>query len=359
MVTGAGGSIGSELCRQIVNAKPSILLLLEISELALYEIHLELEAAVSALANQESELSTEASPLALFSKLPMLIPLLANARDAHRMAEIFRTWRPATVYHVAAYKHVPLMENNPSEAILTNVWGTKILADLSVQFGVEKFVMISTDKAVNPTNVMGASKRAAEIYVQSLNQRTNTTFITTRFGNVLGSNGSVVKIFKKQIEQGGPLTVTHPEITRYFMTIPEAVQLVLQAGVMGNGGEIFVFDMGEKVKIVDLAKRMIQLSGYQYGVNMEIVFSGLRPGEKLYEEVLSAEELTLPTPHEMIMIAKVRDYDWHEVEVWVNELNELFKEQNNELLVGKLKSFIPEYVSNNSEFERLDKKNKS
>ncbi len=334
LVTGAAGSIGSEIVRQLLFFKPAKVIVLDQAETPLFEFDNELN-----------------SDLCEF--------VIADVRKLDRMQRVFEAFHPSVVFHAAAYKHVPLMENNPSEAILTNVWGTKILADLSVQFGVEKFVMISTDKAVNPTNVMGASKRAAEIYVQSLNQRTNTIFITTRFGNVLGSNGSVVKIFKKQIEQGGPLTVTHPEITRYFMTIPEAVQLVLQAGIMGNGGEIFVFDMGEKVKIVDLAKRMIQLSGYQYGVNMDIVFSGLRPGEKLYEEVLSAEELTLPTPHEMIMIAKVRDYDWHEVEAWVNELNELFKEQNNELLVGKLKSFIPEYVSNNSEFERLDKKNKS
>jgi FlaA1/EpsC-like NDP-sugar epimerase len=331
LVTGAAGSIGSEIVRQLLFFKPAKVIVLDQAETPLFEFDNELN-----------------SDLCEF--------VIADVRKLDRMQRVFEAFHPSVVFHAAAYKHVPLMENNPSEAILTNVWGTKILADLSVQFGVEKFVMISTDKAVNPTNVMGASKRAAEIYVQSLNQRTNTTFITTRFGNVLGSNGSVVKIFKKQIEQGGPLTVTHPEITRYFMTIPEAVQLVLQAGVMGNGGEIFVFDMGEKVKIVDLAKRMIQLSGYQYGVNMDIVFSGLRPGEKLYEEVLSAEEFTLPTRHEMIMIAKVRDYDWHEVEAWVNELTELFKEQNNELLVGKLKSFIPEYVSNNSEFERLDKK---
>ncbi|MEN9948966.1 MAG: hypothetical protein RL106_1789 [Bacteroidota bacterium] len=334
LVTGAAGSIGSEIVRQLLFFKPAKVIVLDQAETPLFEFDNELN-----------------SDLCEF--------VIADVRKLDRMQRVFEAFHPSVVFHAAAYKHVPLMENNPSEAILTNVWGTKILADLSVQFGVEKFVMISTDKAVNPTNVMGASKRAAEIYVQSLNQRANTTFITTRFGNVLGSNGSVVKIFKKQIEQGGPLTVTHPEITRYFMTIPEAVQLVLQAGVMGNGGEIFVFDMGEKVKIVDLAKRMIQLSGYQYGVNMDIVFSGLRPGEKLYEEVLSAEEFTLPTRHEMIMIAKVRDYDWHEVEAWVNELTELFKEQNNELLVGKLKSFIPEYVSNNSEFERLDKKIKS
>ncbi len=334
LVTGAAGSIGSEIVRQLLFLKPAKVIVLDQAETPLFEFDHELHS----------------------DKCEFVI---ADVRKQDRIQRVFEAFHPTVVFHAAAYKHVPLMENNPSEAILTNVWGTKILADLAVQYGVEKFVMISTDKAVNPTNVMGASKRAAEIYVQSLNQNSKTSFITTRFGNVLGSNGSVVKIFKKQIEQGGPLTVTHPEITRYFMTIPEAVQLVLQAGVMGNGGEIFVFDMGEKVKIVDLAKKMIQLSGFQYGVNMDIVFSGLRPGEKLFEEVLSAEEVTLPTPHEKIMIAKVRDYNWSEVEAWVNELTELFKEQNNELLVAKLKSFIPEYLSNNSEFERLDKNRES
>lgn len=334
LVTGAAGSIGSEIVRQLLFLKPKRVIVLDQAETPLFEFENELNAHVCEF-------------------------VIADVRKLDRIQRVFEAFRPSVVFHAAAYKHVPLMENNPSEAILTNVWGTKILADLSVQYGVEKFVMISTDKAVNPTNVMGASKRAAEIYVQSLNQQTKTAFITTRFGNVLGSNGSVVKIFKRQIEQGGPLTVTDPEITRYFMTIPEAVQLVLQAGQMGAGGEIFVFDMGEKVKIVDLAKKMIQLSGYQYGVNMDIVFSGLRPGEKLYEEVLSAEELTLPTPHEKIMVAKVRDYKWQEVETWINELTELFKEQNNELLVARLKSFIPEYISKNSEFERLDKKNET
>jgi FlaA1/EpsC-like NDP-sugar epimerase len=332
LVTGAAGSIGSEIVRQLLFLKPKRVIVLDQAETPLFEFENELNAHICEF-------------------------VIADVRKLDRIQRVFEAFRPSVVFHAAAYKHVPLMENNPSEAILTNVWGTKILADLSVQYGVEKFVMISTDKAVNPTNVMGASKRAAEIYVQSLNQQTKTAFITTRFGNVLGSNGSVVKIFKRQIEQGGPLTVTDPEITRYFMTIPEAVQLVLQAGQMGAGGEIFVFDMGEKVKIVDLAKKMIQLSGYQYGVDMDIVFSGLRPGEKLYEEVLSAEELTLPTPHEKIMVAKVRDYKWQEVETWINALTELFKEQNNELLVARLKSFIPEYISKNSEFERLDKKN--
>lgn len=333
LVTGAAGSIGSEIVRQLLFLKPAKVIVLDQAETPLFEF--------------ENELNSNRCEF-----------VIADIRKQDRMQRVFDAFNPQIVFHAAAYKHVPLMESNPSEAMLTNVWGTKVLADLAVENGVEKFVMVSTDKAVNPTNVMGATKRAAEIYVQSLNKVCKTAFITTRFGNVLGSNGSVVKIFKKQIEQGGPLTVTHPEITRYFMTIPEAVQLVLQAGEMGNGGEIFVFDMGEKVKIVDLAKKMIQLSGYQFGVNMDIVFSGLRPGEKLFEEVLSDDELTLPTPHRKIMIAKVRDYDWESVQSWINDLTGLFKEQNNELLVGKLKSFIPEYVSNNSEFERLDK-NKS
>ncbi len=333
LVTGAAGSIGSEIVRQLLFLKPAKVIVLDQAETPLFEF--------------ENELNSNRCEF-----------VIADIRKQDRMQRVFDAFNPQIVFHAAAYKHVPLMESNPSEAMLTNVWGTKVLADLAVENGVEKFVMVSTDKAVNPTNVMGATKRAAEIYVQSLNKVCKTAFITTRFGNVLGSNGSVVKIFKKQIEQGGPLTVTHPEITRYFMTIPEAVQLVLQAGEMGNGGEIFVFDMGEKVKIVDLAKKMIQLSGYQFGVNMDIVFSGLRPGEKLFEEVLSDDELTMPTPHRKIMIAKVRDYDWESVQSWINDLTGLFKEQNNELLVGKLKSFIPEYVSNNSEFERLDK-NKS
>lgn len=330
LVTGAAGSIGSEIVRQLLYLKPAKVVVLDQAETPLFEF--------------QNELNSNRCEF-----------VIADIRKQDRLQRVFDAFNPDIVFHAAAYKHVPLMESNPSEAMLTNVWGTKVLADLAVDNGVEKFVMISTDKAVNPTNVMGATKRAAEIYVQSLNKVCKTAFITTRFGNVLGSNGSVVKIFKKQIEQGGPLTVTHPEITRYFMTIPEAVELVLQAGEMGNGGEIFVFDMGEKVKIVDLAKKMIQLSGYQFGVNMDIVFSGLRPGEKLFEEVLSDQELTLPTPHHKIMIAKVRDYDWESVQSWINDLTGHFKEQNNELLVGTLKSFIPEYVSNNSEFERLDK----
>jgi FlaA1/EpsC-like NDP-sugar epimerase len=330
LVTGAAGSIGSEIVRQLIQFSPAKIIALDQAETPMFEL--------------ENELKSDRVEY-----------VLADVRKTERMFRVFEAFHPQVVFHAAAYKHVPLMENNPSEAILTNVLGSKIVADLSVKFGVEKFVMISTDKAVNPTNVMGASKRAAEIYVQSFNKKSTTAFITTRFGNVLGSNGSVVKIFKKQIENGGPITVTDPEITRYFMTIPEAVQLVLQAGQMGSGGEIFVFDMGEKVKIVDLAKRMIQLSGFQYGINMDIVFTGLRPGEKLYEEVLSSEETTLPTGHQQIMIAKVRDYEWESVEQWVNELVDLFKEQDNHALVAKLKSFIPEYLSQNSEFESLDK----
>lgn len=329
LVTGAAGSIGSEIVRQLISFQPSKIIALDQGETPLFELEGELQNTVVEY-------------------------VIGDVRKEDRMRRVFEAFHPQVVFHAAAYKHVPLMENNPTEAILTNVCGSKILADLSVSYQVEKFVMVSTDKAVNPTNVMGASKRAAEIYVQSLNGKVSTAFITTRFGNVLGSNGSVVKIFKKQIECGGPIKVTHPDITRFFMTIPEAVQLVLQAGYMGNGGEIFVFDMGEKVKIVDLAKKMIQLSGFELGVDMEIQFTGLRPGEKLYEEVLSDKETSLPTQHEKIMIAKVRDHDWEAVKLWVDELIQLFGAQDNHVIVAKLKAFIPEYISNNSEFEKLD-----
>jgi FlaA1/EpsC-like NDP-sugar epimerase len=329
LVTGAAGSIGSEIVRQLISFQPSKIIALDQGETPLFELEGELQNNVVEY-------------------------VIGDVRKEDRMRRVFEAFHPQVVFHAAAYKHVPLMENNPTEAILTNVCGSKILADLSVSYQVEKFVMVSTDKAVNPTNVMGASKRAAEIYVQSLNGKVSTAFITTRFGNVLGSNGSVVKIFKKQIESGGPIKVTHPDITRFFMTIPEAVQLVLQAGYMGNGGEIFVFDMGEKVKIVDLAKKMIQLSGFELGVDMEIQFTGLRPGEKLYEEVLSDKETTLPTQHEKIMIAKVRDHDCEAVKLWVDELIQLFGAQDNHVIVAKLKAFIPEYISNNSEFEKLD-----
>jgi FlaA1/EpsC-like NDP-sugar epimerase len=247
------------------------------------------------------------------------------------------------------------MEINPPEAVLTNVKGTKILADLSIEFGVKKFVMVSTDKAVNPTNVMGASKRVAEIYCQSLNQVGETRFITTRFGNVLGSAGSVIPRFKKQIEQGLPVTVTHPDITRFFMTIPEACQLVLEASVMGKGGEIFIFDMGKPVKIADLARRMIKLSGFEPDKDIKIIYTGLRPGEKLFEELLNKQENTLATHHSKILIAKVRTYPFTEISKQVNELTELFKTQNNFSIVSKMKEIVPEYISNNSEFEKLDR----
>jgi FlaA1/EpsC-like NDP-sugar epimerase len=258
------------------------------------------------------------------------------------------------VFHAAAYKHVPMMENNPSESILTNVLGTKIIADLSHEFNTERFIFVSTDKAVNPTNVMGASKRIAEIYIQSLGINSKTKFITTRFGNVLGSNGSVIPRFKKQIEQGGPITITHPEITRFFMTIPEASQLVLEATAMGKGGEIFVFDMGESIKIVDLARKMILLLGMVEGKDINIIYTGLRPGEKLYEELLANTENTLPTHHDQILIGKVRKYDFEEVDTIITELIKTFDTQNNELIVQRMKDLVPEFKSNNSIFQKLD-----
>jgi FlaA1/EpsC-like NDP-sugar epimerase len=258
------------------------------------------------------------------------------------------------VFHAAAYKHVPMMENNPSESILTNVLGTKIIADLSHEFNTERFIFVSTDKAVNPTNVMGASKRIAEIYIQSLGITSKTKFITTRFGNVLGSNGSVIPRFKKQIEQGGPITITHPEITRFFMTIPEASQLVLEATAMGKGGEIFVFDMGESIKIVDLARKMILLLGMVEGKDINIIYTGLRPGEKLYEELLANTENTLPTHHDQILIGKVRKYDFEEVDTIITELIKTFDTQNNELIVQRMKDLVPEFKSNNSIFQKLD-----
>ena len=329
LVTGAAGSIGSELVRQILRYQPKKVIALDQAETPLFEMENELQATA-------------------------LECVIGDVRIPERLKKVFEVFKPNLVYHAAAYKHVPLMENNPSEAIRTNVLGTKWLADLAMEHGVEKFVMISTDKAVNPTNVMGASKRAAEIYVQSLNGKTNTEFITTRFGNVLGSNGSVLKIFKKQIEQGGPVTVTHPEITRFFMTIPEAVSLVLQAGAMGKGGEIFVFDMGQMIKIADLAKKMIKLSGYTIGKDMELVYSGLRPGEKLYEEVLSDAEATQPTHHPKILIARVQEYNVDRLNQWFDEVKSMLSEQSNDSLVAALKALIPEYISNNSEFQKLD-----
>ena len=331
LVTGAAGSIGCGLVHEIAAFEPGKLVLLDQAESPMYEL--------------EYELKTN------FPQLDFEI-VIGDIRVKERMHRLFDVYRPQYVFHAAAYKHVPLMEDNPSEAVNTNIRGTLNLADLSHAFGVKKFVMISTDKAVNPTNVMGASKRIAEIYAQ-LSNDTQTRFITTRFGNVLGSNGSVIPLFKKQIEQGGPVTVTDERITRYFMTIPEACQLVLEAGNMGEGGEIFVFDMGESVKIVDLAKKMIRLSGLELGKDIEIKFTGLRPGEKLYEELLAQGENTLPTHHPQILVAKERSSD-QELCVKIKELIALFDTQDNFQLVAKMKEIVPEFISNNSEFSKLD-----
>lgn len=338
LITGAAGSIGSEIARQVLRFHPKLLVLLDQAETPLYEIDIE-------LSNTFSHLKHEV--------------VIGDIRNYERMQHIFKSYRPDIVYHAAAYKHVPMMEANPSEAILTNISGTGITADLAKEFHVEKFVFVSTDKAVNPTNIMGASKRMAEIYVQSLNHfkentSTYTKFITTRFGNVLGSNGSVIPLFKKQIASGGPVTVTHPEMTRYFMTIPEACQLVLEAGCMGKGGEIYVFDMGKSIKILDLAKSMIRLSGLELEKDIQITFTGLRPGEKLFEELLNPSETSLPTHHKKIMIATVREYNFEKIKSVVNKLTYLFDKQNNNELVKILKKYIPEYKSNNSIFEKLD-----
>jgi len=333
LVTGAAGSIGSELVKQIIPFKPLKLILVDQAESPLYELERDLN---------DDELA-EGFEI-----------VVGDIRSESRMRRVFEHFKPQLVFHAAAYKHVPLMEHNPSEALLTNVLGTRILADLSAEFNVLKFVMVSTDKAVNPTNVMGASKRIAEMYVQSLGQTCSTKFITTRFGNVLGSNGSVIPIFKKQIERGGPVTVTHPEITRYFMTIPEACQLVLEAGTIGQGGEIFIFDMGKSVKIIDLVRKMIKLYGLKVGKDIEIVFTGLRPGEKLFEELLNDQENTLPTHHPQIMRATVQEFEFERINNQVNELITLFSSQNNFDIVSYMKTMVPEYKSNNSIFEKLD-----
>lgn len=331
LVTGAAGSIGSELCRQLLAYSPAKLIALDQAETPLFELDRELLRA-------KGEVDYE--------------PVVADIRSAERLGHVFETFQPQLVYHAAAYKHVPLMEVNPSEAVNTNVLGTRNLVELAVKHDVERFVQVSTDKAVNPTSVMGATKRVAEMVAQVGGG--NTKFITTRFGNVLGSNGSVIPIFRKQIAAGGPLTVTHPEVTRFFMTIPEAVQLVLEAGAMGDGGEIFVFDMGESIKIVDLASNMIQLSGLEEGRDIEVKFTGLRPGEKLYEELLNTAENTLPTHHPKILRARIRPTEKGQVDAQVAELLALFAAQNNTALVSQLKSIVPEYVSNNSDFEALD-----
>lgn len=338
MITGAAGSIGSEIMRQVASFNPYKLILVDQAETPLHDIRLELQ-------DRWRDIDAET--------------IIADISNATRMEDIFREFKPQYIFHTAAYKHVPMMEDNVSESIQVNVFGTRTVADLAVKYGAEKFVMISTDKAVNPTNVMGCSKRICEIYVQSLAKKLQkegghaTQFITTRFGNVLGSNGSVIPRFRDQIQRGGPVTVTHPEIIRYFMTIPEACRLVLEAGSMGNGGEIYIFDMGKPVKIVDLAKRMISLSGR---TDVKIEFTGLRHGEKLYEELLNVKELTKPTYHEKIMIATVREYDYDEVKERIQKLIDVSYTYDQMKIVAAMKDIVPEFVSKNSCFEALDKK---
>ena len=340
MITGSAGSIGSEMVRQIAVYNPTELILIDQAETPQHNIRLMMHFEWPNIKAHT---------------------IVANISNEERMDKIFHAYRPDYVFHAAAYKHVPMMENNPSESIQNNILGTKVIADLSVKYGVKKFVMISTDKAVNPTNVMGCSKRICEIYCQSLNKMINehagdkpvTQFVTTRFGNVLGSNGSVIPLFEKQIKNGGPVTVTDPNIIRFFMLIPEACKLVLEAGTHGSGGEIFVFDMGKPVKIADLAKRMIKLSGAK---DIEIKYTGLRAGEKLYEEVLSTTENTLPSFHEKIRIAKVREYDYSEVSKQIDSLIALSHTYDDMAIVEKMKEIVPEYVSNNSKYSVLDKK---
>jgi FlaA1/EpsC-like NDP-sugar epimerase len=333
MISGACGSIGSELVRQITKYLPKQLVLLDQAETPLH--YLENEC------------------FELYPKVDTEF-IIVDICNEVRMEKIFNHFHPEIIFHAAAYKHVPMMENNPSEAIINNVLGTKIMADLSLKYGAWKFIMISTDKAVNPTSVMGASKRIAEIYVQALNQKNITRFITTRFGNVLGSNGSVIPLFKSQIEKGVPLTITHPDITRFFMTIPEACQLVLEASVIGKDGEIFIFNMGNSVRIVDLAKKMIKLSGLTLGKDIQIKFTGLRPGEKLYEELLNKEENTLPTHHPMILIAKVKEYCLDTVTKEISDITGMVKSSSNFEIVKKMKEIVPEYKSQNSVYEQLD-----
>ena len=340
LVTGAAGSIGSEICRQLAHFPICKLICFDSAETPMHNLRLELE-----------------------DKFPNLnfVPVIGDVRNGDRLDYVFRNWHPHIVFHAAAYKHVPLMEENPCEAVRVNVYGTRLVADAAVKYGVEKFVMISTDKAVNPTNIMGCSKRLAEIYVQSLSLaiikgevQGRTKFITTRFGNVLGSNGSVIPRFREQINNGGPVTVTHPEIIRYFMTIPEACRLVLEAGTMGNGGEIFVFDMGQPVKIADLARRMIELSGMKVGKDIEIEYTGLRPGEKLYEELLSHKENTKETPHRKIRVATVREYEYNIVKQYLDSIENKSRSVDIIEMVKEMKAFVPEFKSRNSQFESLD-----
>jgi FlaA1/EpsC-like NDP-sugar epimerase len=333
-VTGAAGSIGSEISRQLASYDLSFLVLIDQAESPLYDLQQEL------LQNGKDN----------------FLAIVADVRDRNRMEYIFEQYKPHKVFHAAAYKHVPLMEGNPYEAVKINIFGTKNIADLASQFNVKDFVMVSTDKAVNPTNVMGATKRVAELYISCLSRQTNnkTKFITTRFGNVLGSNGSVIPLFKRQIEHGGPLTVTHEEITRYFMTIPEACRLVLEAGTMGEGGEIYVFDMGESVKIFNMAKRMISLSGLKYPEDIDIKITGLRPGEKLYEELLANDEDITKTYHEKIMIAKSSDLDYFKMKNEIDVLCSKNSFDSNIKIVARIKKIVPEYISKNSSFEKLD-----
>ncbi len=337
MITGSAGSIGSEMVRQIAKWEPSHLILVDQAETPQHDILLMMHHDFPGLSSET---------------------VVANIANRSHMEQIFAQYKPEYVFHAAAYKHVPMMEDNPSEAVQNNIEGTRTIADLSVKYGVKKFVMISTDKAVNPTNVMGCSKRICEIYVQSLDKAIKdglvvgeTQFVTTRFGNVLGSNGSVIPLFREQIKKGGPVTVTHPDIIRFFMLIPEACKLVLEAGTMGHGGEIFVFDMGNPVKIADLARRMIMLSGAK---DVKIQFTGLRPGEKLYEEVLSDEEVTKPTFNKKIKIASVREYTYAEVNQQLDELLEISRHYDNMETVRRMKQIVPEYKSQNSVYQCLD-----
>ena len=336
LVTGAAGSIGSEISRQLSYYPIEKLILIDHAESPLYDIEQEL--------NEKHRTRGTLKPICE----------VANVKDRYRMGVIFETYKPDIVYHAAAYKHVPIIEKSPYEGIFVNVFGTRIVADLALEHGVERFVMVSTDKAVNPTNVMGATKRVAELYTQSLNEFGKTKFIATRFGNVLGSNGSVVPLFRKQIEAGGPITVTHEEITRYFMTIPEACNLVLEAGAMGHGGEVFVFDMGEPVKIMDMAKKMVKLSGLEVGKDIQIKVTGLRPGEKLYEELLASSEDTLKTHHPKILKAKVNTFTHKIIKGHLDLLTEVMIDGNVVGMVRTVKNIVPEYISQNSEFEALD-----
>ena len=342
MVTGAAGSIGSELTRQLASFGVKELVLFDNAETPMHNLRLELE-------ENFPELS--------------FIPVIGDVRQLPRLDYAFRKWRPQVVFHAAAYKHVPLMEENPCEAVLVNVAGSRNVADKCIEYDVEKMVMVSTDKAVNPTNIMGCTKRLAEIYVQSMGlameqgkKAGKTKFVTTRFGNVLGSNGSVIPRFREQISKGGPVTVTHPDITRFFMTIPEACRLVMEAATMSTGNQIFVFDMGESVKIDDLARRMISLAGFKPDVDIQIEYSGLRPGEKLYEEVLSNNENTIPTDHNRIRIAKVREYDYSDALAAADELERLSREVEIPTMVKLMKEIVPEFISKNSRFEAFDKK---